>query len=144
MGLCAHRCLALSIPDGCQCPRPLSSQACMALRSRCKGRGQIEAAQGACPPCLPLPQVRKAPTEQPLLSGQLPVLPSQEECSPTSPLSLEAGLMLIWGKRMQNITDIIPGQCRAPRSITERQALDVGVAQRDCHLLGVPIHLSPG
>ena len=78
------------------------------------------AAQGACPPHLPLPQLRKAPAEQLPPSGQLPVLPSQEEGSPTSPLSMEAGLMLIREKGMQNITDIIPGPCRAPESIAER------------------------
>ena len=70
------------------------------------------AAQGACPQRLPLHQLREAPEEQPLPLGQPPVLPSQEECSPTSPLSLEAGLMLIWEKGMQNITDIIPGPPR--------------------------------
>ena len=52
--------------------------------------------------------------------------------------------MLIREKGMQNITDIIPGPWRAPESIAERQALNVGVAQRACHLLGVLIQLGPG
>ena len=49
--------------------------------------------------------------------------------------------MLIREKGMQNTTDIIPGPCRAPESIAERQAFSVGMARRACNLLGVLIQL---
>ena len=146
MGLCAHRCLAPNTPDGYQCPNPDLCPPMLAQPSGAdvKAEGIWEQHREPVLHAFPSTSSGKLLQNNPLPLGQPPVLPSQEECSPTSRLSLEAGSTLSQKKGMHTKTLVTPGPHRAPPSIAGRWGLEARAALPACHLLGVLIQSGLG